>query len=220
MSEKIKSKSQIFLLIILLFFISTEISASEFFYSEKEKKDFENNFLIIYAQIGKYYENIISYYNPRLSKREVEEISRSIIFYSMLFSYKLGIEVDPRLIVAIIVAESNFNPKAVSNKGALGLGQLMPFKAEELGIENVVFHPVYNIYGTVRTFAGLLKRWENLGNPYQTYFAIASYNAGIGAVKKYGGIPPYKETQNYITKVLTIYSQIAPDGYYKVIYGR
>lgn len=209
-----------FIFIFLVFFIYQETLSKEFFTSEREKKEFDNYFLKTYELVGREYEKIISYYNPKLSSGDVEIISRSIIYYSMLFSSKYFVEVDPRLIISLIVAESNFNPYAVSYKGAMGLGQLMPFKAEELGIKNVVFHPVYNIYGTVRIFAGLLKMWKYLGNPSQTYFAIASYNAGSNAVKKYGGIPPYKETQNYVRKVLTIYSQIAPDGYYKVIYGR
>ncbi len=105
---------------------------------------------------------------------------------------KKGLE--PDLVKAIIKAESNFNPKAISPKGAQGLMQLMPKTAEDLGIVNP-FDPVQNIKGGTSYLRELSRIFRNRDH------IIAAYNAGPGAVKKYGGIPPYSETQTYVRKV-------------------
>jgi len=117
-------------------------------------------------------------------------------FYPIITVAAKQHEVDPSIVKAIIMAESSYNPKAVSNKGAKGLMQLMPVTARELGVKNS-FDPVQNIDGGVRYFKMLLDRYK--GN---VKLALAAYNAGSGKVQEYNGIPPYKATRIYIKKVL------------------
>ena len=102
---------------------------------------------------------------------------------------------SPRLIHSVIQVESNYNPFAVSNKGALGLMQLVPATARRFGVSNV-FNPVENIQGGARYLRYLLDLYRG-----DYPLGLAAYNAGEGAVAKYGGVPPYKETQNYLVLV-------------------
>ena len=103
------------------------------------------------------------------------------------------------LVSAIIRAESDFNPRAVSSKGARGLMQLMPQTASILGVRDS-FDPGENIEGGVRHLRGLLDRFGTLS------LAVAAYNAGEQAVTFHRGIPPYLETQSYVAKVLRLFN--------------
>ena len=108
---------------------------------------------------------------------------------------------DPALLHAVISAESAFNPKAVSRAGAMGLMQLMPATAKRFGVSNP-FDPIANMRGGARYLRILLDQFKNIN------LALAAYNAGENAVIRYGNtIPPYKETRNYVTRVLQFYQQ-------------
>lgn len=109
--------------------------------------------------------------------------------------------VDPALVKAIIHTESAFNPSARSPVGAMGLMQLMPATARDMGVGNA-YDPAQNIEGGVKYIAWLKRQFANLNH------VIAAYNAGLGNVRKYGGIPPFRETQNYVRSVNNRYSTL------------
>jgi hypothetical protein len=108
-------------------------------------------------------------------------------------------QVDPAIVKAIIMAESSYNPKAVSKKGAKGLMQLMPRTAREMGVEDI-FDPEHNINGGVRYYKKLLKQLKG-----DIKLALAAYNAGLKTVREHNGVPPYKATRHYIKKVFEYY---------------
>lgn len=113
----------------------------------------------------------------------------------MIIQSAFKYNIDPAILLALAEQESSFNPNAKSGAGAMGVLQLMPATAKELGVKNP-YDPVQNIDGGARYFAQQLKTFN--GN---TDLALAAYNAGAGAVKKHKGIPPYKETQNYVKSI-------------------
>jgi len=107
--------------------------------------------------------------------------------------------VPVELVHSIIKTESNYDTWAISSKGAMGLMQLMPLTAAQYEVMNV-FDPRQNIEGGVKYIVDLIKLYDG-----DTKHVLAAYNAGQEAIKKYGGIPPYKETRNYIKKVMATY---------------
>ena len=115
--------------------------------------------------------------------------------------YARAHNLSPALVRAIIKAESNGQRLAVSRKGAMGVMQLMPFTSKRMNVSDP-FDPIENIEGGVRYIKELLATFE--GNLAHT---IAAYNAGPAAVKKYGGIPPYQETRQYVRRVMDLYRQ-------------
>jgi soluble lytic murein transglycosylase-like protein len=120
-------------------------------------------------------------------------------FHPIILQEANRYKIDPCLVKAIIMAESGYNPKAISKRGAKGLMQLMPSTAEALGVEDI-FNPEQNISGGIRYFKQLVKRFDG-----DVKLALAAYNAGSQNVRHYQGIPPFKSTQYYIEKVFEYY---------------
>jgi soluble lytic murein transglycosylase-like protein len=103
---------------------------------------------------------------------------------------------DPDLVLALVAVESGFRPDAVSPKGARGLMQLMPGTAAELGVTDA-FDPAQNVEGGIRYLKRLIDLYDG-----DLRKALAAYNAGAGAVARHGGVPPYKETREYVERVM------------------
>jgi len=130
-------------------------------------------------------------FSPNLSTKFDE------LFEEVARTYNL----DPKLLHAIAKVESNYNPRAVSPKGALGVMQLIPSTARLVGVSDP-FDPRENIHGGARYLRYLLDKFGDLT------LALAAYNAGPKAVEAYGGIPPYAETQRYVRSVLSLYQRL------------
>ena len=133
---------------------------------------------------------------------EIPEISKNAPksqILSMIDKVARKHGVDEKLVRALVRQESGFNPKATSHCGAMGLMQLMPSTAKGLGVKDA-YNPVQNVEGGVKYLKSMLNRYN--GN---VILALAAYNAGPGAVDKYDGVPPYKETQNYVKNILANY---------------
>jgi soluble lytic murein transglycosylase-like protein len=113
--------------------------------------------------------------------------------------------IDPALVRSIVEAESGFDPRATSPAGARGLMQLMPETAQSLGVVDA-YDAQENLRGGTRYLRGLLDRFGDVR------LAVAAYNAGPAAVERFGGVPPFSETQQYVRRVLTRYRQLSKDG--------
>ncbi len=122
------------------------------------------------------------------------------IYYDIINEKATIYDLDPTLIKAVIKTESNWNSRAVSKKGAMGLMQLMPSTANEMNVSNP-FDPEDNIEGGTKYLRYLLERFNG-----DLTLALAAYNAGPNAVEKYGYIPPITETKQYVKKVLSHYN--------------
>jgi soluble lytic murein transglycosylase-like protein len=133
---------------------------------------------------------------PPISDRSAKE---ERTFFPIIQKVSLRYNIDPALVKAIIRVESEYNPNAISNKGAKGLMQLMPVTARYLGVDDV-FNPEQNIHAGVRHFKFLLKQFDG-----DVKLALAAYNAGTRHVKRYNAIPPFKETKRYLKKVFRYY---------------
>lgn len=139
-----------------------------------------------------------------LENTDNNEIGNELYGYIKFYAKEYGVEEE--LIVSVIKIESNFDIVAVSPKGAIGLMQLMPTTAEYLGVEAEYIQD--NIKGGTKYLKECLDK-----NGNDIALALASYNAGLGTVKKYSSIPPYKETHKYIEKILNEYNKLKDTKY-------
>lgn len=128
-----------------------------------------------------------------------EKVERSEI-NNLIEQYAAKNNLDKDFVKSVVRHESGFNVNATSKCGAMGLMQLMPATAEGLGVTNA-YDAEQNIAGGTKYLKGLMDRFDN-----NKELALAAYNAGPNAVKKYGGIPPYKETQNYVKNIMKTYN--------------
>jgi soluble lytic murein transglycosylase-like protein len=141
------------------------------------------------------YARALRAYNPALSAALSESLAASVIREAD------GRRIDARLVVALVATESAWRPAARSPAGAAGLGQLMPSTAAGLAIDPS--DPQANVRGTVAYLVALLERYRRFGAQGMYERALGAYNAGPGAVDRFGGVPPYAETRQYVRTVLT-----------------
>ena len=145
--------------------------------------------------------------DPKCQQLDWERIPLNrLAFNEEITSAAEVFSVDASLIRAIIHAESAYQPEALSPKGAQGLMQLMPATEKELQVSNV-FDPLSNIEGGTRYLSRLLQEFDD-----NVDLAAAAYNAGPGAVHKYGGVPPYKETKEYVRRINILYRRYRTAG--------
>jgi len=127
-------------------------------------------------------------HHPAARWEDIDAVAAGIVYYSRVHG------LDPLLVAALVNIESAFDTGAVSRSGAVGLGQLMPGTAAILGVNP--YDPMENLLGTTRYLKRLIDTWQSSTDAVS--LALASYNAGPGAVKRHGGVPPYSETKNYV----------------------
>ncbi|KUJ95818.1 MAG: hypothetical protein PWR24_1405 [Desulfonauticus sp.] len=171
----------------ILLLVSLEVRADTIYYFVDEKGVYHFTDLPTTNQ-----------YKPFLIFRtrnyDVKKVDKLIEVYSKNYG------VDADLIRAVVKVESNYEPEAVSAKGAQGLMQITPITQKELNLD-VPFDPASNLEAGIRYLRSLLDQFQDVR------LALAAYNAGPGNVKRYGGIPPFKETINYVRKVLAYYEE-------------
>ena len=146
----------------------------------------------------------VPYVDPKVAETEVPSVSQGPApnllaespYGEVISAISEAHGVDPMLVRALIQVESNYKARAKSNKGAMGLMQLMPSTAREYNVRNP-YDPKANIAAGVKHLKSLIDRWG-------VEMALAAYNAGEGAVRKFNGIPPYRETRNYVSRILAL----------------
>jgi len=147
------------------------------------------------------YAHALQHFNPSLAN------DRAALFARTTIAQADAQGLDARLLVALIAVESSWRDDAISRAGARGLGQLMPATAAGLGIDPD--DPLENIRGVAVHLRGLLAHYGQLGREDATIDALAAYNAGAGAVDRYGGVPPYPETRAYVRAVIRLWRRLS-----------
>jgi soluble lytic murein transglycosylase-like protein len=144
------------------------------------------------------YAAVLRQYNPEMPEWQSKDLARHLLLTAARW------KVDTNMLAAIVTVESSWHTHALSYAGAIGLGQLMPGTAATLGVNP--HDPAENLQGAARYLRGLLQKFGANRNRYELVFA--AYNAGPLAVQRYGGIPPYYETQHYVLKVLRAWNEL------------
>lgn len=150
------------------------------------------------------YAHALQHFNPALSDDRASLLARTTIHEAD------AQRLDARLLVALIAIESSWHDEAVSEAGARGLGQLMPGTAAGLGVDPD--DALQNIKGVAVHLRGLLAHYASLDRDDCYIDALAAYNAGAGAVDRYGGVPPYPQTRAYVRAVVSLWLRLAGDG--------
>lgn len=162
------------------------------------------NWRLPISEVTPIYASFMKRVNPRLRTGQALEIAQAVVGLSLHY------KVDARLVMAVLMVESGFKPNVVSHSGAMGLGQLMPDTARGLGVQNP-FDTTENLYGSVKLLRQNLDKYRRVpgGDFRSLVLCLAAYNAGPGAVRRHGGVPPYRETQRYVQKVVDLYFRLA-----------
>ncbi len=147
-----------------------------------------------------HYAAVLHSFNPALSAAQSQDMAAHVLMMSSYY------RLDPRLLVAIVGVESGWQSQAVSHAGARGLGQLMPDTAGALGV--LPFDAYENLDGTARYLRRMIAQHAADGTERRYTLALASYNAGPGAVARYGGVPPIAETQAYVAHVMALWHRL------------
>ena len=192
MKSKINKKLTVYLLsvgVIRLLFIAVMILSVTYAHNRNTQKVISSQTLKKEVLAAK-----TEYHLSSITGKKAERLLHPIVIQAAG-----RYQVDPALVKAIIMAESGYNARAISKRGAKGLMQLMPATAQALGVEDV-FNPKQNISGGVRYFKQLVNQFDG-----DVELALAAYNAGSRNVRHYQGIPPFKATRYYIKKVFKYY---------------
>lgn len=145
------------------------------------------------------YAGVLQKINPQMPRWQSRDLAKHLLINANRW------KIDANILVALVSVESAWHTHAVSNVGAMGLGQLMPGTAALLHVNP--HDPYQNLQGAARYLYGLISRYRNDPNRYA--LAFAAYNAGPKAVDRFGGIPPYAETQRYVVKVMSAWVRLA-----------
>ena len=145
------------------------------------------------------YSLLVRWVNPALTARDAYAVSWWTVYVSRMFG------LDPRLMISVIWTESRFRHTAVSSRGAVGFGQIMPSTGRGLGVN--LYDPLHNLWATARLLWGHYMEFRDWR------LALAAYNAGSSAVRRYGDVPPYEETRRYVALVLARYTAIVRAGW-------
>ncbi|HEV7178957.1 MAG TPA: lytic transglycosylase domain-containing protein [Candidatus Baltobacteraceae bacterium] len=144
------------------------------------------------------YATVLRHYNPQLPDWQSKDLARHLLTTAEHW------KIDANMLAAIVTVESSWHTHALSSAGAIGLGQLMPGTAATLGVNPR--DPASNLAGAAQYLRGLMQTFSTHPNRYALVFA--AYNAGPKAVKEFGGIPPFEETQRYVVKVLSTWHHL------------